>query len=90
VGGVSRTNDVPYIYVLSFLKNDKVQQPVMLPDINENQIPWHLHIFNIHANIQKNTRLFIQKLWEELAGQMVYPIWNTYSHFSKMTRFNNL
>jgi hypothetical protein len=40
VGGVSCTNDVPYIeYVLSFLKNDSVQQPVISPNINENQNP---------------------------------------------------
>jgi hypothetical protein len=31
-----------------------------------------MHIFNIHANIQQNKRLFIQKWWEELAGQMMY------------------
>jgi hypothetical protein len=71
VGGISRTNYVPYIeYVLSFLKNDKVQQPVIFPNIDENQNPWHMHIFNIHTNIQQNKRLLTQKLWEELAGQM--------------------
>ena len=63
-GRISRTNDVPYIeYVLSFLKNDEVQQPVIFPTIDENQNPWHMHIFNIHTNIQQNKRLFIQKLW---------------------------
>jgi hypothetical protein len=77
VGGVSRTNDVPYIeYVLSFLKNDKVQQPVIFSNINENQNPWHMHIFNIHTKIQKNKRLLTQKLWEKLAGQMTYHICN--------------
>jgi hypothetical protein len=40
VGGVSRTNNVPYIeYVLSFLENDQVQKPEILPNINENQNP---------------------------------------------------
>jgi hypothetical protein len=53
--------------------------------MNENQNPWHMHIFNIHANIQQNKKLFIQKQWEDLAAQMMYPIWNMYSHFSKMT-----
>jgi hypothetical protein len=60
--------------VPSFLKNDEVQQPVILPNIDENQNPWHMHIFNIHNNIQHNKRLLTQKLWEELAGQMMYPI----------------
>jgi hypothetical protein len=67
VGAVSRTTDVPYIeYVLSFHKNEQVQQPVIFPNIDENQIPWHMHIFNIHTNIQQNKRLLTQKLWEEL------------------------
>jgi hypothetical protein len=35
-----------------------------------------MHIFNIHAIILQNKRLFIQKLWEELVGQMTYPICN--------------
>jgi hypothetical protein len=62
-------------YVLSFLKNDKVQQPVILPNNNENQNPWHMHIFNIHTNMQQNKRLFTQELWGgELTGQMMYPI----------------
>jgi hypothetical protein len=48
MGGVSRTNDVPYTeYVLSFLKNKSVQQPVHLPNINENQTPYYMHIFYI-------------------------------------------
>ena len=46
--------------------------------MNENQNPWHMHIFNIHTNIQQNKRLLTQKLWEELAGQMTYPICNIY------------
>jgi hypothetical protein len=79
VGGVSRTNNVPYIeYVLSFLKNDQVQQPVIFPNIDENQNPWHMHIFSIHTNIQQNKRFLTQKLWEELAVQMTYPICNIY------------
>jgi hypothetical protein len=86
VGEVSRTNDVPYIeYVLSFLKKkkkekkkDEVQQSVIFPNIDENQNPWHMHIFNIHTNIQQNKRLLTQKLWEELARQMTYPICNIY------------
>jgi hypothetical protein len=79
VGGDSRTNDVPYMeYVLSFLKNDQVQQPVIiiLPNIDENKNPWHMHIFNIHANIQQNKRLLTQKLLEELVEQMTYPMYN--------------
>jgi hypothetical protein len=37
VGGVSWTYDVPYIeYALPFLKNDYVQQPVILSNIDEN------------------------------------------------------
>jgi hypothetical protein len=82
MGGDSWTNDVPLEYVLSFLKNDKVQQPVILSNIHENQNLWHMHICIIHTNIQHNKRLFIQKLWEDLAGQMMYPIQNMYSHFS--------
>jgi hypothetical protein len=79
MGGVTCTNDVPYIeYVLSFLKNDYVQQPVIFPNIHESQNPWHMHIFNIHTNIQQNKRLLIQKLWEELNGQITYPIRNIY------------
>jgi hypothetical protein len=35
-------------------------------------------IFNIHTHIQQNKRLLIQILWEELAGQMTYPICNHY------------
>jgi hypothetical protein len=63
VGGVSRTNEVPYIeYVLSFLENDYVQQPVILTNINENQNPWHMQIFNIHTNIQQNKRLLTKRL----------------------------
>jgi hypothetical protein len=42
--------------------------------MNENQNLWSKHIFNIHTNIQQNKRLFTQKLWEELAGQITYPI----------------
>jgi hypothetical protein len=62
-----------------FLKNNyKVQQPVILPHINENQNSWHTHIFNTHTNIQKNKRLLTQKLWEDLAKQMTYPICNIY------------
>jgi hypothetical protein len=75
VRGVSWTNDVPYIeYVLSFLKNGLVQQPVILPIVNENQNPWHMHIFNIHTNIQQKKTLLTQNMWEKLAGQMTYPI----------------
>jgi hypothetical protein len=37
-----------------------------------------MHIFNIHTNIQQNKRLFTQKLWEELAGQMTHRICNIY------------
>jgi hypothetical protein len=37
-----------------------------------------MHIFNIYTNIQQNKRLLTQKLWEELAGQMTYPICNIY------------
>jgi hypothetical protein len=33
-----------------------------------------INIFNIHTNIKQNKRLLTQKLWEELAGQMTYPI----------------
>jgi hypothetical protein len=33
-----------------------------------------MHIFNIYTNIQQNKILLTQKLWEELAGQMMYPI----------------
>jgi hypothetical protein len=33
-----------------------------------------MQIFNIHTNIQQKKRLLIEKLWEELAGQMTYPI----------------
>jgi hypothetical protein len=63
VGGVSRTNNVPYMeYVPSFLENDEVQQPVILPNINENKNPWHMHIFNIHTNMQQYKRLLTQKL----------------------------
>jgi hypothetical protein len=50
------------------------QQPVILPNINENQNPPHMHIFNIYTNIQQNKRLLTQKPWEELAGQMMYPM----------------
>jgi hypothetical protein len=35
-----------------------------------------MHIFNIHTNIQQNKRFLTQKLWEDLAGQMTYPICN--------------
>jgi hypothetical protein len=60
--GVSRTNGVPDMeYALYFLKNDKVQQPVIFPNINENQNPWHIHIFSIHTNIQQNKRLLPEK-----------------------------
>jgi hypothetical protein len=70
---------IPYVeYVLSFLKNDYIQQPVILPNINENQNPSHMHIFNIHTNIQQNKRLLTEKLWEELARQMTYPVCNIY------------
>jgi hypothetical protein len=51
-------------YVLSFLKNDQVQQPVILPNINENQNPWHMYIVNIHFTIQQNKRLLTQKPWK--------------------------
>jgi hypothetical protein len=51
-----------------------VKQPVVLPNINENQNPWYLLIVNIHTNIQQNKRFFIQKLWEVLAGQMMCPL----------------
>jgi hypothetical protein len=37
-----------------------------------------MHIFNIHTNIQQNKRLLTQKLWEELARQMIYPICTIY------------
>jgi hypothetical protein len=37
-----------------------------------------MHIFNIHTNIQQNKRLLTQELWEELAGQMTYPICNIF------------
>jgi hypothetical protein len=37
-----------------------------------------MHIFNIHTNIQQNKRLLAQKMWEDLAGQMTYPICNIY------------
>jgi hypothetical protein len=37
-----------------------------------------LHIFDIQTNIQQNKRIFAQKLWKELAGQMTYPICNIY------------
>jgi hypothetical protein len=37
-GGVSWPNEVPHIeYVLSFLKNEKVKQPVIFFNITENQ-----------------------------------------------------
>jgi hypothetical protein len=62
------------MYLFSFLENDEVQQPVILPNMNENQNPWHMHIFNIHTNIKQNKRFLTQKLWEELAGKMTYPI----------------
>jgi hypothetical protein len=79
VGGISWTNDVPNVeFVLSFFKNDYVQQPVIFSNMNENQNPWHMHIFNIHSNIQQNKRLLTKKLWEELAGQITYPIFNIY------------
>jgi hypothetical protein len=55
-----------------------VQQPVVFPNIDENKSPWHMHIFNIHTNIQQNKKLLTQKLWEDLAGQMTYPICNIY------------
>jgi hypothetical protein len=45
----------------------------------KDQNPWHMHIFNTYTNIQQNKRVFYQKLWEELAGQMTYP---TYASFS--------
>jgi hypothetical protein len=53
-----------------------VQQPVIFPNIDENQNPWHMQIFNIHTNIQQNKRLLTHKPWEDLAGQMTYPICN--------------
>jgi hypothetical protein len=37
-----------------------------------------MYIFNIHTNIQENKRPLTQKLLEELAGQMTYPIRNIY------------
>jgi hypothetical protein len=74
VGGGIWINNVPCRdHVVSFLKNDKVQQSVIVSDMNENQHPWHMHIFSIHTNIQQNKRILIQKLWEEIAGQMMYP-----------------
>jgi hypothetical protein len=69
------------------IKNNQVQLhvPVIFSTNKENQNPWHMHIFNIHTKIQQNKRLFTQKLWEELAGQMIYPIWNMYPPSSNMT-----
>jgi hypothetical protein len=79
VEGISQTKDVPYIqYVVLFLKNDQVQQPVIFSNNSENQNPWHMHILNIHTNIQQNKRIFTLKLWEELAGQVTYPLCNIY------------
>jgi hypothetical protein len=53
-------------------------EPVIFSNIYENQNPWHMHVFNIHTNIQQNKRLFTHKLWEELVGQMTYTICNIY------------
>jgi hypothetical protein len=75
VGGLSQTNVCTLYGICTLIsQNDKVQQPVILPNMNENQNSWHMHIFNIHTNIQQNKRLLTQKLWEDLAGQMTYPI----------------
>jgi hypothetical protein len=35
-------------------------------------------------------RLFTQKFWDELDGQMMFPIYNMYSNLSKIMKFNNL
>jgi hypothetical protein len=50
-----------------------------LPNINKNKNSWRMHISNIHTNIQQNKRLLTQELWEELAGQMMYPIYKIHT-----------
>jgi hypothetical protein len=37
----------------------------------------------IHTEIQQSKRVFTQKLWEELARQMTYPICNIYFQIKK-------
>jgi hypothetical protein len=42
-----------------------------------------MHIYNIHTNIQQNKRHLTQKLWEEIAWQIAYPICNIYYQGAK-------
>jgi hypothetical protein len=46
--------------------------------MNENQNFRHMHIFNIDTNIQQYKMFFIQKLVDELAGQITHHIHNIY------------
>ena len=48
---VTALNMFDYVYRICTLISQK-QQNVILLNMNENQNPWHMHVFNIHTYIR--------------------------------------
>jgi hypothetical protein len=60
VGGVSRTNHVPFMQLVR--KNDQVQLPVILRIFEENQNPVDMHTSIMCINILQNIKAVAPKL----------------------------